>query len=319
MESPNWTYDENINPAMAEELLGHFGFRTESVLNTELGLTLKQVENTNSWLAGLQSNHTSSAGGNGKLSNAEYTKIAGNTALIGYLESLVAKVNRNPAILNPGYTGSHISNNPNAFANTTFSKYGLQPKNVVVGSGVPSMSSIVALQNAVTSNRNMIAVYYGVPLTGYALQNGGGIAEYLESVQDNNKYPLKLSALINESFNSFVASLRNHGKDLDQGDMTHINKLIADLKEKEEKLFKAAIYTDKYVRLLSVFGQTDNANVLSMDHVEQFVDKRNSYFTKVGKKQDDLLSILKALAEATQTETKVETVSVTAYPKLGSK
>ena len=311
---------EKVNPDMAIELLGHFGFRTESVQNTEAGLTLKQLENVSSWLSNLEANHTSASGASGKLSPADYKAIAGNTSLIGYLEALVAKVNRNPAILNPTYTGKDLTTNPNAFANTRFSKFGLQPKNVVIGSGVPSMSSIVALQNAVTSNRNMIAIYYGVAPTGLVIgQRGGGIAEYLESVQDNNQYPLRLSALVEESFNSFIASLKNHGKDLDQGDYSHIQALITDLREKEDKLFKAAIYTDKYVRLLSVFGQTDNNSVLKMDHVEQFVDKRNNYFNKVGKKQDDLLSILKALAEATQTETKVETTPVTSYPKLGSK
>ena len=319
MKSSNWTFDEKINPDMAIELLGHFGFRTESVQNTEAGLTLKQLENVSSWLSNLEANHTTTSGGNGKLSSADYKAIANNMPLTGYLEALVAKVNRNPAILNPGYTGKDLTTNPNAFANTRFSKFGLQPKNVVIGSGVPSMSSIVALQNAVTSNRNMIAIYYGIAPTGLVIQRGGGIAEYLESVQDNNQYPLKLSALVEESFNSFIASLKNHGKDLDQGDYSHIQALITDLREKEDKLFKAAIYTDKYVRLLSVFGQTDNNSVLKMDHVEQFVDKRNNYFNKVGKKQDDLLSILKALAEATQTETKVETTAVSSYPKLGSK
>jgi hypothetical protein len=320
MRSPNWTFDEKINPDMAVELLSHFGVRTESVQNTEAGLVLKQFENVNSWLTFLESAYTTSTGGNGKLSTGDYKVIASNTALVGYLEALIAKVNRNPAILNPTYTGSNLTTNPNAFANTKFGKFGLQPKNVVIGSGVPSMSSIVALQNAVTSNRNMIAVYYGVAPVGFISgQRGGGIAEYLESVQDNNQIPLKLSALVNESFNSFIASLKNHGKDLDQGDYSHIQKLITDLKTNEDKLFKAAIYTDKYIRLLSVFGQSDNSSVLKMDHVEQFVDKRNNYFNKVGKKQDDLLSILKALAEATQTETKVETSSVTNYPKLVSK
>ena len=58
----------------------------------------------------------------------------------------------------------------------------------------------------------------------------------------------------------------------------------------------------------------DSTSVLSMNHVKDFVDKRNSYFSKVSKKQDDLFAILKALADATQTETKVESVPVTDYP-----
>ena len=308
---------DDVNPDMAKELLGHFGYRTETVLSKELGLQLKQIESVESWLENLQKNYVGT--GTNKLKQDEVKAIAGNNQLIGYLRALVAKINKNPAILNEGYTGSSLSNDPNAFNNTRFSKFGLRPKAVTPASGVPSMSSIVALQNATVANRNVVALYYGVIPTGLNVMMGGGLSEYLETVQDNNQYPLRLSKIIDESFKSFVAQLRVGGKDLDQSDFSHIQKLITELSDKEDKLIKAASYTDKYVRLLSAFGESDNNKVLSMDHVEQFVDKRNNYFTKVGKKQDDLLSILKALAEATQTETKTESVSVTTYPKIGSK
>ena len=313
-----WNNDvDEVNPDMAKELLGHFGYRTETVLSKELGLQLKQIESVESWLENLQKNYVGT--GTNKLNKDEVKAIAQNDKLIGYLRALVAKINKNPAILNEGYTGSSLSNDPNAFNNTRFSKFGLRPKAVTPASGVPSMSSIVALQNATLANRNVVALYYGVLPTGLNVMMGGGLSEYLETVQDNNQYPLRLSKIIDESFKSFVAQLRVGGKDLDQSDFSHIQKLITELSDKEDKLIKAASYTDKYVRLLSAFGESDNNKVLSMDHVEQFVDKRNNYFTKVGKKQDDLLSILKALAEATQTETKTDSVSVTTYPKIGSK
>lgn len=313
-----WDNDvDEVNPDMAKELLGHFGYRTETVLNKELGLQIKQFESVESWLENLQKNYVGT--GSNKLTQVEVTAIADNNKLIGYLRALVAKINKNPAILNEGYTGSSLSNDPNAFNNTRFSKFGLRPKAVTQASGVPSMSSIVALQNATLANRNVVALYYGVLPTGLNVMMGGGLSEYLETVQDNNQYPIRLSKIIDESFKSFVAQLRVGGKDLDQSDLSHIQKLISELSVREDKLIKAASYTDKYVRLLSAFGESDNNKVLSMDHVEQFVDKRNSYFSKVGKKQDDLLSILKALAEATQTETKTESALVTTYPKIGSK
>ena len=119
-----------------------------------------------------------------------------------------------------------------------------------------------------------------------------------------------------DSFNSFVTALRLHKKELDSGDYQHIQKLIVDLRNSEDKLFKAAIYTDKYVRLIGALGESDTKGVVSLDHAKQFVDRRNSYFNKVGKKQDDLFSILKALAEAQQQETTEETKSVTDYPRF---
>ena len=317
MKDKKWgdDVDSKVNPAMAMDLLNSFGFRTESVNVAEVGLTLKQYESSSKWLQNLQANYTDGSNPS-KLNDAAMTSIAGNSQLIGYLDRLVAKINRNPAILNPGYTGKDtLSTNPNAFVSTQLSKYGLLPKQVVSASGVPSLSSVIALQNTVNSNRNVVAVYYGMSPNGLIFQRGGGIAEYLENARNDSTVPLRLSKIVSDSFESFVGSLRNHGKDLDAGDRSHIQKLIDDLREKEDKLFKAAIYTDKYIRLLSVYGQEDGNKVLDFNHIAQFVDKRNSYFTKVGKKQDDLLSILKALAEATQTETKVESKSVTNFGK----
>lgn len=320
MTSNDWNdqlANEKINPDIAIDLLRKFGFGTKTVTVNEIGRNLQMIEDYDEWISNLTKNFT----GAGKLDEKDVQSIASNAPLTGYLKKLISLINSNPGILNRDYVGkANLTQNPNAFASTQLGRFGLLPKQVVAASGVPTMSSVLALQNAVMSNRNQIGMSWGVMPQGVIFQMGGGmssgIAEVLENAQNNSTFPLKLSKLMEESFKSFVTSLKSHGKDLDSGDKNHIHTLINELTDKEDKLFKAAIYTDKYVRLIGALGQTDSNKVVSIDHAKQFVDRRNSYFSKVGKKQDDLFSILKALAEAQQQETTVENKSVTDYPRF---
>jgi hypothetical protein len=306
---------ENVNPVIALEVLKKFGFDTKTVAVNEIGRNLLMIEDYSDWITKLSKNYGST------LSDDDIKSIRENTRLSGYLNKLIGLINSNPGILNKDYTGkANLTQNPNAFTNTHLGRFGLLPKQVIVASGVPSMSSVLSLQNAVMSNRNQIGMNWGVMPQGLIFQRGGGmssgIAEVLEKAQDNSAFPLKLSKIMEDSFKSFIMSLKSHGKDLDSGDKDHIDKLITELQNTENKLFKAAIYTDKYVRLLGALGQNDSSKIVTLDHAKEFVDRRNSYFSKVGKKQDDLFSILKALAEAGQQETPQETKSVTNYPKF---
>jgi hypothetical protein len=320
MRSKDWNdqlENEKISPEIALDLLRKFGFGTKTVTVNEIGRNLEMIEDYDDWMTNLTKNFT----GTGQLSQDDLTQIAANTPLTGYLKKLISLINRNPGILNRDYVGkANLTQNPNAFASTQLGRFGLLPKQVLPASGVPTMSSVLSLQNAVMSNRNQIGMNWGIMPQGIIFQRGGGmssgIAEVLENAQNNSSFPLKLSKLMEDSFKSFVTSLKSHGKDLDSGDKQHIEKLVLDLQEKEDKLFKAAIYTDKYVRLIGALGQTDSNTVVSLDHAKQFVDRRNSYLSKVGKKQDDLFSILKALAEAQQQETTVENKPVTNYPRF---
>ena len=97
--------------------------------------------------------------------------------------------------------------------------------------------------------------------------------------------------------------LKKYGKEISKDDFAKITALIESLKKSEEKLNKAILYTEKYARLLEVYGQKDNTTILSMNHLKEFVDNRNKIFTRVSKKQNDLLSIIRSVAEAVNKET----------------
>ena len=281
---------DDLLPTVAMKMLKQFGFSIENVVNKEIGLTLKQYQSPTSWIKTL---HTDFVPTN-KLTTAEVTSIAGNQALMSYLEKVVNKINSNPAVLNSGYTGPSTipSNN---FAGTRLSQFGIKPLRVAPGSAVPSVSSVVGLQSQVLNRRLAVGHFYGVPtLGGLIFQRGGG------SVLDN--LPMLVAPHLKELFKSFETTLKANGKDLDASDKAHIYSLLEKLGKTEEQLKKAVIYTEKYIELLSVYGESDKSSVLKYDHIQQFVDKRNALFEKVTNRQLTSLDIQKAVAEAVQSE-----------------
>ena len=287
---------DNMYPEIAMNMLRSFGF--EAVNTTQGGQTIKQVQTVGQWIDTLKEKHVPNS-----LSANDVNDITNNQPLNSYLKLLIEKINNNPAILNPTYTGQAPSGNNNSFNGTTLSNYGVKPK----ASGGPIaglQSSIYSLQNTALSNRNTILALWGMPFKSGLIFQRGGNYNYYETLSNDNMYPLKLSSMLRRSLHGFIENLQNNGKDLDKDDQNKINELLGNLETVENKLIKAAIYTDKYRQLVEVFGQLDeeNSKILNMDNVEKFVEKRNNYFNRVNTQQDQLISILKALADATGKE-----------------
>merc|ERR1711968_258648 len=175
---------DKINLDLGRELLESFGFPVLTEDNKEAGLKLKVFANSNQWLQHLADNKF---GKSGATFSDKYSKDGANT-------------------------------NASAFAGNRLTTYGLQGKYVRQGSGTPSVSSIVALQNAVMRKRSALAIYYGIPLTsvGYVMRGGGARVQTFEDMQDPNMLPLRLSNVVEEHYTQFVNSLKSANKDLDQ-------------------------------------------------------------------------------------------------------
>jgi hypothetical protein len=282
---------DDVNPEVAINMLQSFGFATNTN-NTNSGLKLKQFQTPLEWIANL----TNTFVPQNKLSTSDVTSIAGNSTLMGYLTRLVIKINKNPAVLNTGYTGSDsVTTDP--FAGTTLTKYGVSGRRVDARSGVPSVSSIMGLQTQAMNQRVLVAPFYnmiGVG-TGLIYQRGGA-----GSILD--KLPMSVAPQLKVYFESFVGSLKAGGKDLAKDDKDQIFNLIAQLDTTEEKLRKAVIYTEKYTQLLSVYGNMDKGSVMNFDNIQKFVDTRDKSFQKVGDRQTKLFEIELAVAEAVRTE-----------------
>lgn len=220
--------------------------------------------------------------------------IGSNNNLMGYLSMLVAKTNRNPAILNP-------SINVKGFMpyQSRANKMGIPPLRVKQGFNKELNNWI----NASRAQTYRVGALFGVPtmfngLTG-ALAGGAYTNNLDEFTKRNSENYVGTSDMFAKHVEALNYRLHNLGKQIHQGDLTKINQLIDSLKNSERKLNKTMLYAEKYARLLEVHGIKDNsAHVLSMDHLKEFVDQRNKYFNRVNKRQLDLYSILTSIASA---------------------
>jgi hypothetical protein len=285
---------KDLDPNMGVTMLEKFGFTIKSVDYNSIGLQLKQFESPSEWINNLSTKYVA----NKSLTEAEVEKIARNETLLNYLEQIVNKINKNPAVLNKNYTGSDsVVTNP--FAGTMLSKYGVKPRRVNATSGVPSVSAIIGLQTQAMNQRLLVAPFYNMVGVGSGLvyQRGGS---HSGSILD--KLPMSIAPQMKMYFDSFVSSLKTAGKDLEASDKAEIYRLIAQLTDTEEKLRKSVVYTEKYTQLLSVFGTSDESSVLNFKNIQKFVDTRNKSFQKVSDRQTNLGAIILAVAEAVRTE-----------------
>jgi len=303
---------KNMNPDMALTMLKSFRVPIKSVYVESVGMSLDMVASTGEWIEHLKNNHQGT--GANQLKPDEIEKIAKQSSLRAHLDRMIKKINANPAILNKNYTGGSLESDPNAFVGTTFSKYGMKPKQYNVNPSAPNMSSVLAIRNTVIANRNYVSGIYGVPIIGFMQRGGAELKLAMEEQEGGAAVQINAAGLLERQFDAFLANLKAHNKALDANDTAHVKSLIGELKTLEQKLNKASEYTDKYMKLIGVFGQQHNATIFDLNNLQKFVDKRNNYFERVNKKQDSLFDILSALANANQKETTQETSNVSANP-----
>ena len=289
-------------PQQAQIILEKFGF------NKILQGKYHVFESYESWLKRLSENKTKY-----ELDEKSFNSIANNNKLRTYLEVIINLFNRNLALLNTDYTDGQIQiEYPGHYGNQYLSAIGIQPRfNFRNNSILPG--TIVNLTNTVTNYWNQIKNYtssivstdsngviqiYRQPinnLTNFKLlmMRGGGILN-IGSISDySKKYEIKQQGPLFETLiNSLVTKLSAVGKNLTPEDKKHLYDHIENFKETELKLYKAIMYTEKYLELILNFKQNDPNQVLNLSHLKKFVESRESYFNKSIKKSDNILIVI---------------------------
>ena len=309
------TVQKEVNemlPAIALKTLSAFEFGFVSVYNETSARNLTEVQSVDNWLKSLTTIPET------KLSKEDLKKITDNIKLTGYLKMLVNKINSNPAILNKDYTrptngSGNDAINTKAFEGTRLYKMGLKP----IGTVENTVGSVLRLGQAISDSQNRISVTFRLPHTVGQPQRleiiGGGTIENLENFLANDVK--QTWSILQNHYINLIARLKTHNKTIAEGDDKKINELLKSLKNSELKLTKIILLTEKYAKLLDVHGQSDPETTLSVDHLKDFVEQRNKYFQRVVKKQNDLLSIIKSIAEAVTKETPTPTPAQPQGPK----
>lgn len=285
----------NIDPRVLVQTLKAFGFKMEQY--SEGNLTLMKWQSVHDWQVGVSK---MGASGEKSLDPTMASRIINNSKLTGYLEMLVKRCNENPAILNKDYRGRNkVAVNPNYFNGTHLSKYGLLGH--AASSGVLASTERTGLTVA---NSFALPVHVFAPV---AVMRGGANV-YVNPINDLtniiNEPHKQTWALLEGEYNSLVQRLKRNNKNVAPKDNEAIRELISKLRDAETKLNHTMLYAEKYAALIEVFRQHDPKNMLRIDDIEEFVNARNHYFSKVKARQDSLVSIIKTVAAAAVDELK---------------
>ena len=307
---------KNMLPLVAHKTLKSFEFQTEEYFDQTANRRLDRIISYKQWLESLREMVS-----NNKLTKQDYDNIAGNAKLQGYLEYLVDKMNKNPGILNKDYTGDTDLTklkNQNTLPGTRLSTMGLSVKQS--SNGVNSGAVLTHLSNGVNSRQFSIRLGLPGPFGNIPFTLSGGSLQTEEYLNNASR---RLSHILGQEYLSLVTRLKNQGKQISKGDEQTITDMIKDLEQKETKLVKLILMTDRYLDLVQVHGQYDNTGTITVDHLEKFVGQRENYSNRVVKKQQDVISVLKTILEAVnqgtpKTETKTETKTEQKFKPLAN-
>jgi hypothetical protein len=310
LEPEYWsTAEAEVNemlPAIALKTLQSFEFKTHSTYDATNKMNIIKVINTTKWLEHL---HSMTNGPSPKLSLADYTAIAANSNLMGYLGLLVKKINENPTLLNPSIKKSDEQKryNKDAFKGTYLASMGMQPR---VPSSNLSVSSVEKLGTAIGNSQAKVRAILGLNPLGlnhFPLLFSGGSAQVDELEKKLSSETEQTWPVFEKHYKVILDKFKTLGKDITKDDKDEIEKLIQNLRDSEIKLTKIYLMSEKYKDLLDIHGEKDNTEVLTIDKLRSFVDQRNKYFTRVSNKQNTLVGIITSLAEALQKENPVKT------------
>lgn len=277
-------------PAIAIQTLDRLGF---SIVETN---DLTCYESVGAWLFKLKEFVPS------QLTEEEFNHIKNNIKLTTYLTMLVTKINTNPAILNENYRNASVFNPADhdvRFNNWVLTKYGLTPRinynNALLEKELNAMSSNLLSLRTIVSSRVGINPEYGLVVNGRSVI-GMAIPRILVG-GSNGELTLKPEfPRIRMMVDTLYNKLKSLGKLFDVNTQRQLDQHLAVFRNYEAKLHKAIRIVDKYVDMLEIYKQYDTNNLLTMDHLQKFVEARENLFDKTLGKQDSILNIITTVA-----------------------
>ena len=306
---------ENMTPTVMLQTINTFKFNSVMAVTPE-GQKYKKFVKSSEWLTNLAKTLGE------KEDSKVITDIRNNTQLLGYLDAIVAKLNKNPGIANPTYVKGKVAVDLDAFTNTNLYSYNLRPKALMVMPGsvvYPSPSSIMQLSDKTLSHHNTLGQYYhGLPFLPFV---SGNMLAYTgmmyggadENIVSNRVLPLQAAGEISNIYQSILSSLESEGKELNINDKTEFNNDLEELNVLEEKMLKADGYTEGYINLVNI---QQGGNLIKDKNIPKFVNKRNNYHEKLTSKYTDIYSKLSKLSvECSKQIDNKNIITVNAYPE----
>jgi hypothetical protein len=292
---------QKMDPMVAVKMLRKFGFKEVSEYDSDRRMNIVTIEPVAKWIEGLT----------GMAEQGTIDAISANNPLKQYLGWIIQLVNRNTAILNPGYRGDLDANShdPNRFSYTGFAKMGIRARRPVRNS---CYKDIDAIANAIDQHNITLGIRLNAPIVGgivpaRLMMRGGGsyatLSQSESSVAQLKSNRRNTSEILSKTFEYLTKKLEAFNKGISTKDSSKITELINDLAKKEEKLYEVIDFVEKYAMLVDVFGEKRVAEVVTVDQMKKAVQARSKLFSKKVKRETDIVSVLKSLTGAVEQET----------------
>jgi len=290
---------EKMDPMVAVKMLRKFGFKEVSEYDSDRKMNIVTIEPVAKWIEGLT----------GIANDETIAAISSNSPLKQYLGWIIQLVNRNPAILNPGYRGdlNADSHDPNRFAYTGFAKMGIKARRPVRNS---CYRDIDAIANAIDQHNITLGIRLNAPIVGgivpARVMTGGSYATISQSetsVAQLKSNRRNTSEILSKTFEYLTNKLQAFHKGISAKDSSKINELLNDLAKKEDKLYEVIDFVEKYALLIDVLGEKRVAEVVTVDQMRKAVQARSKLFAKKVKRETDIVSVLRSLTGAVEQET----------------
>jgi hypothetical protein len=289
------------NPIPVVGILERFGFKKFTD-----DKHLVKFQDENEWI-----NHlTEISTGGPSITKSEVESIARNGKLMHYLRLAVSKINSNPGILNPSYTGpaETCDDDETHFKHLRLSKLGILPRKKYTISTISRLSDTIKRDNArlrlrfnlgipvgyAGSVASLYPTVFGAPFAGFGPgpMRGGGIEQQggrsiLDDYQSTNK-------IYRDSFKLLNESITSAGKKIDPFDFAKIEKALDKHRTHETNLEKVIKAIEAYVTIGAVF---EGSNVLTIDDLLTLTNKGTRTTDKISSVNDGVLSMLKQLQD----------------------
>lgn len=307
---------KNMLPVNIVTTLDQFGFKTSTFVNID-GESLLRYQSVGQWIKDLN-DHVGQ-----DITLDELKKIASNYKLVEYLKQLVNRVNANPAILNKAYSGGKTLEDDLDFPFENWSLYnlGMRAKSSNPSMNLQSMllrqthqmmANSSALKLATFHKINVLnnnIVRYGMIVGGGLMQplsfnqNGGGMiiqtidnSLMREKERENDRANMyRQHPQISTTLIQNIEKLKRLGKNFDQSEEAKLMKELKAYELAENKLLRSVRYVSKYADLMDYNKTYDRTNLLTMSHLQAFIDERNKYFGRVDEKQRNIMDIMTLL------------------------
>lgn len=297
-----------MHPMIALRTLQKFGFREHEVYDSVSKMNIKKVETVDHWITNQLSK---------QFTDIELVNIIKtNDKLLEYLKLLVEYINANPAILNSSFNSS---NNGNNNIGTSESRGIFEPSEFARKIGikvqlVPTSQALLSMrQNELTLLRERLRQNYetnkmNVEMNKIIFPNFNVAYPNINNINNINvmmggafgdilNEPKKMSGaeVLYAIIRNDLAELETRGKKLSQDEINRLTKLMDRLKANEDELVKIDIYLREFRNYVSIFEREPKVETLSVNAIEDLINKKKSLLEKQYTNETSLLSILESI------------------------